>query len=125
MKRNKELFYKIADKIEAEPERYDQDTWGAQTACGTAHCVAGWAANLEGCRATGGLGAPSWGLVIPPNGEIQSVRYFAMGALGLTEEEADNLFCATWVPRLGLSVPEALRLLGEGVDLESVSDWDD
>jgi len=46
--RNRELFYRIAELIEANPELYDQRSWGGSTPCGTAQCIAGHAAALAG-----------------------------------------------------------------------------
>lgn len=50
-KLNIELLKKVRDKIATTPEAYDQRLWGrhAETApCGTAACIAGWAAHLSG-----------------------------------------------------------------------------
>lgn len=48
---NIELLKKVRDKIATTPEAYDQAIWGrsAEDApCGTAACIAGWAAHLSG-----------------------------------------------------------------------------
>lgn len=123
MKRNTELFDKIADQIEREPQSYDQETWGreAKTPCGTAHCVAGWAAALEGYLPMMGT---DWNFVMAPNdtGLTEGTRIEAaldvegVGAelLGLTEDEADALFHSDWEPGPNETVPEALRAIGDG-----------
>jgi hypothetical protein len=38
----------ILQAIEAEPESLDMDSWHKETACGTTHCMAGWAIHLAG-----------------------------------------------------------------------------
>lgn len=45
------LFRKVIKKLEAAPEAYNQNTWGQKSdiaPCGTAACIAGWAAHLSG-----------------------------------------------------------------------------
>jgi len=54
----------------------------------------------------------------------RTVREEAQRLLGLTDNEADVLFDAEWAPRSGMTVPEALRLLADGVFLSEVtSEW--
>ena len=135
-KRNRDLFYRIADQIEKEPTSYDQGFWCVTQAeyieelrfevefgdatqekldraldvpaseCGTVACVAGWA-----CFLTSGS------TMVPLDGWTRSAREL----LGLSSQEADLLFCDTWKPRPGLTVPEALRKLGDGASVEEVS----
>lgn len=45
------LLRRIIKKIKTNPEAYDQHVWGrkdSEARCGTAACIAGWAANLDG-----------------------------------------------------------------------------
>lgn len=45
------LLRRIIKKLETNPESYDQTYWGRyehEATCGTAACIAGWAANLDG-----------------------------------------------------------------------------
>jgi hypothetical protein len=46
--RNRDLFYAIAELVEQDPERHDQNVWERPVpeACGTIACVAGWACIL-------------------------------------------------------------------------------
>jgi len=47
------LLRRIIRKIETNPEAYDQGVWGRSDAiapCGTAACIAGWAAHLGGAK---------------------------------------------------------------------------
>ncbi len=120
MRRNTELFDEIADVIEAHPESYNQGTWG----CGSAFCVAGHAASLSGCKASTG---ESLAYIIPPedddtelpldnDGEI-TLNLWASKKLGLDYRE-DRLFDSEWLPPVGMTVPEALRAIGRGADIE-------
>lgn len=137
VKRNRELFYKIAAQLDREPESYDQETWGrreAKTPCGTAHCVAGWAAALGGYKSS--TKDSSWSFVVTPEQlklptskrMLVSRNVETLGAelLGLTEGEADALFDCGWEPGPRETVPEALRAIGDGapVNTEHMEDDD-
>ncbi len=45
---NAENLRTLAHELRADPESYDQSTWGYETECGTVACVAGHAAKLAG-----------------------------------------------------------------------------
>lgn len=45
---NAELSQRAIDHIEAHPEVFDQNSWGKETECGTAHCWYGWCLALAG-----------------------------------------------------------------------------
>jgi hypothetical protein len=45
---NIELLRKIQKAIDKNPDRFYMDDWHHETACGTAHCIAGWAQVLRG-----------------------------------------------------------------------------
>ena len=106
MERNEQLFRDVADAIEREPRRYDQRFLDIPTDCGTAHCIAGWGRVLATWEHSG---------------------YEVHALFGLTEDEAwgdydrSGLFCSYWRPHDGLSVPDALREIGEGAAIEDVS----
>ena len=127
LERNSELFEAIADAIELAPERYDQSDWalpgpddfeGLPTTellhrCGTKHCIAGWAVSLSTTEDTRNktkddVDRRGWGAV-------------ARERLGLSFDEADELFGQHWLPRAGMTVPEALRALAAGADVRVVS----
>lgn len=133
-KRNKELFQAIADQIRKDPHSYDQADWGCEskaTPCGTAHCIAGWAAQLSDGQflRSEHNGKPIYGLVIPHQKDFGkhpslramrsrlsktvSVSNYARVVLGLTDEDADKLFDANWQPHSydpdnGDTLPEAV-----------------
>lgn len=164
---NQELFNKIADVIEMEPDAYNQHEWAMLpksvdedddiivyiddaddareavdalgTLCGTRCCIAGWAVTLS---------AAERGLITPTFNENTGVTLYGeqtrvnpimwlralaeqtagsdspekAGArlLGIGPDEAAYLFHCEWRPRTGLSVPEALRKIGEGADVRDV-----
>ena len=118
--RNVELFDKIAKAIEDEPDRYDQAVYGGGGSCGTAHCVAGWAAALEGCTPK----MDTWCTVVLPDGTVDKIDSFAQKRLGLDEMDAEALFAAGWRPETR-SVPDELRAIGRGAEIEFCYDDDD
>lgn len=122
MERNLELFCKIADQIEEHPETYSQHEW----ACGTHGCIAGWAlvfshfvlnlAELERYIAAG-------------RAHVAATAATALGLRyrdDLETSEAALLFNGAWEPHEGLSVPDALRKIGEGAEIRDVTrpGWD-
>ena len=125
--RNTELFERIADEIEFFPESYDQQSWGMmiegakakQTACGTAFCIAGHASHLTGWLP---LHPGEWDNVVRPKGKDHvEVGAAARRELGLTDAEAEFLFDGDWKPKRKYTVPEALRAIGNGADILSVT----
>lgn len=120
MSRNTELFDAIADRIEAEPHRYDQSDWwtlardGAGNICGTAFCIAGWAVELTvgtmKDKTSDGL------MFLRPNGDYWADT--AAVQLGIDDDEADVLFGAAWMEGEQPSrVADALRRIGRGADI--------
>ena len=67
-------FIQVLDKIEAEPEHWEQSRW--HSSCGTKHCFAGWAQLMSGKE-------DGWGC---------TAREDAMEWLELTDVEAQHLF---------------------------------
>jgi hypothetical protein len=104
---NKELIKKITLQIEDNPESWDQTAWAEQGACGTTFCVAGWACELTGYsprfsdQARGAITS----VAVNESGEEVNIESHARAALGLSHEEAYELFFAP--------EPVALRLLKE------------
>jgi len=77
---NADMFRRVADAIQINPEGYDQQDFGTgDPICGSSCCVAGWAAYL----AEGG----------PVRGYIHAT---AVTALDIDSEESLVLFGATW-----------------------------
>ena len=98
---NTQLLRKIADQIEAEPERYDQTVWIDNLAimsgvpgetCGTRACIAGWAVMLSKTGRTHG-----------------TIKEAAGGLLRLTERESEELFSAGFMEGRESEVPAVLR----------------
>lgn len=124
-KRNSELFHRIADQVELDPESYDQTIWVGEgggwndSTCGTVACVAGWAVTLG--TQLGKLTNASW-------------KITATGVLGITDSEANLLFCENWMPDgaddgdddilRAKRVAEALRRIAEGELVSDVTDVD-
>jgi len=115
MKRNEELFRAVADQIEQHPESYNQRSIVGN--CGTTACIAGWALAIAHF-----------------DSRLDEVFDYhcatlneAVVVLGLTHKEAwgvdweGGLFGLGWRPHDGLSVPDALRKIGEGAAIEDVS----
>ena len=158
---NQELFNKIADVIEMEPDAYNQHEWAMLpksvdqdddiivyiddaddareavdalgTLCGTRCCIAGWAVTLS--AAERGLITPTFnentGVTlygeqtrVNPIRWLQTLAEQTAGSqqpdqagaklLGISTDEAAHLFRCDWRPQTSLSVPEALRKIGEG-----------
>jgi hypothetical protein len=158
--RNRELFEKIAARIEQDERKHYQSDWSnpkivegkeadvvvgdifvdceheTPNYCNTAFCVAGHAV-IEGCKAKLKLsiGRSMWsdsGFQIDRNWFFKNgvelntnrVPYEARVLLGLTQDESGILFGSDWEPRASMTVPEALRALGAGASIESVTDED-
>lgn len=125
--RNTELFNRIADAIEWFPEAYDQTSWGQLTddsPCGTAFCIAGHAGHEIGWKRSTALEDHEDGYSVqnPYNpDETAVVSELARLELGLTETESVFLFAGAWHPANELTVPEALRGIGHGLNILEVS----
>jgi hypothetical protein len=128
MKRTPEtidLMLKVADQIEEEPERYNQYYYVMDSPCGTQHCIAGWALVLSG-KAQVEIDTytdRAWTCIFVDleTGGWEDPVELGREALGLNEEEAWRLFGASWKPAENMSVPDALRKLAWGADIEDVS----
>jgi hypothetical protein len=101
---NVDLLDRTLAHIEANPQEWDQRDWR----CGTRMCFAGHAALLSGgvfpfsADDRGYVGdddhaPPKQYAVQLPDGSMQHVEDCAIGALGLTADEADHLFDDTYL----------------------------
>lgn len=85
---NRDLLNRIKTKIAHEPETFNMDSWHQRDTCGTAHCICGWAQTFSGISSEGS--------------DYQNEASFniKLGALllGITEEQANLLFFATYWP---------------------------
>lgn len=100
---NAEMFRRIADQIEKEPEKYNQRTYG--WSCGSPRCIAGWALVFSGKQ---------------PSGVLRPAQK-AAEILGINDREMRTLFIESWTPIRGLAVPDALRQIADGASVASVS----
>jgi hypothetical protein len=134
---NRKMFYQIADIIEENPERWNQDSWidnetgwidsnnsaiiynGTEYQCGTTQCVAGWAVllNHEGLSEDGSTdGALCFNddYVIS---RFSCEDWISVGArvLGLSEKDAAILFQVTDIeyPER-FDMPRVLREIADG-----------
>lgn len=119
-----DLIRAVADAIEADPESYEQDTFGEKTKCGTAFCICGQASWLLG-RARFYLNSKNvWrfgteaGELHFPNGEVYTIG----NLMGISRDDADCLFDMFWIPREPMTVPEALRSLADGTSVQDITD---
>jgi hypothetical protein len=123
MTRNVAAIVEVADWIDTHPHLHDQRYWASQTDCGTAFCVAGVRAHLDG-----------WHPLVA-DGELVDCRYIAADTgtetliadhakqrLGLTENEAAFLFSYQWQPAEDGTVGDALRRFAAGEPLLAVTD---
>lgn len=125
LKRNVALFDQVADAIETHPELYDQNHYGAPSAFGTKHCVAGWVAELTGCTPIRvWTWHQVWDEVYKRDGMRVRLENYARQQLGLTWSESwrlqdnrEGLFSRDWKPPEGETVPEALRRIGRGGEI--------
>jgi hypothetical protein len=100
---NLPLLRKVLDHIDAHPEEWHQANMGDEDdlKCGTPMCVAGWALAFTGCQ------SQHW------------TAWRAASALGLTDDEADDLFFNTLCPHeFGLDLSDtrgAVQLVAERI----------
>lgn len=99
---------------------------GVKHTCGTSHCIAGWAAALNDDKVLPTSGpyarhSDYTFIQIIDDGTIISTSDWATQELGLTYSEANLLFAASWRPVDNMSASDALRALGDGASIESVT----
>lgn len=141
------LLREVADYIGAHPDEYDQSTYGRRTPCGSAFCIAGTAVYLVAPDALvwapadeeGGdrgvystLDAAAVPADLRRTFHAVTIDEAARQALGLTSEEADQLFDGDWLP-VGIGnhssseehialVVDALYRVAAGATIDSVTD---
>jgi hypothetical protein len=108
--RSADLFRRVADRIERDPDSYDQATWVRIGECGTVACIGGHAL-LEAGEAADRTSTGGWA----------ECHALAQTLLGLTDRES-ILFHARWRPAPGMTVPDALRRLADGWPLAVVTE---
>lgn len=117
----------IADQIENEPNRFDMDSWGERLEdepCGSSMCIAGWACHLKPDieikwrdDSTGEFDTQELSNEVVIHGIKFNIRAAAANALGMSEEEAEDLFLASnerMTPRVAVAV---LRSMADGVSV--------
>lgn len=85
---NTELMLRVADAIEAHPERFDMSEWIYADPCGTSGCIAGWTV----MTACGDRLRVYNTKQITLDGHVAGTASLAQDLLGLDDETADNLF---------------------------------
>lgn len=91
-----ELAKRVSAHIHAHPDQHRQGDWYQETDCGTAACIAGWTAVLDGAELAknfyddGFVEASAVEGV--RTGGTTSIATYARVALGLTPDEAKELF---------------------------------
>lgn len=117
--RNEALFDKIAAQIEETPDLYNQDSWFEERSCGTAYCVAGWAAKLSGYRVYEDT-HPIYGyLLVMASKDSEPalpIAEVARSLLGLDDNEA-RIFNVSWMEGERSNVPDRLRAIGRGAEI--------
>lgn len=123
MQRNEDLFFVVADRVQFDPKSYNQERWAtvsSESMCGSVACIAGHGLMLTGW----GVSLVAYGTfykdgrVLQFGSDIQSV---AAIAFNLSTTESRVLFHGRWKPREGLTVSDALRLIGKGEKVSVVT----
>jgi hypothetical protein len=93
---NIEMFDFVLEKIEADPGSFAQNFWATRTECGTAFCIAGHAATLDGSKPlwdTGWTPRDNVAIsVLTPEGFEKLIGDHGREVLGLTELQAQFVF---------------------------------
>jgi len=93
---NVALLRETMDAVLAHQDQWDQAYWIRETECGTSYCFAGWVAALDGYTQTVRSSdlARRKALAGNASGETVVIRDHASERLGLTDEQAYDLFSA-------------------------------
>lgn len=102
---NHELFQKVLDQIKLHPEGHEQATY--ENSCGTTRCVAGWALHLH--NPTQPIEHTAQDVTGNPFGSYSAA---ARQLLGLTREEAEELFLDTMDNDEAVRITELYALKG-------------
>jgi len=136
---NTEMFVRIEQVIEANPEQHwqkyfetteeDREEWGEwqvvdvpQNACATTRCVAGWAVHLWGVdNGIEGELAEVTGQYAEIHNVYDDAAEVAQDILGLTPDQAGNLF----YDFNNFSALQAVKAYARGEEPKPVEDGDD
>jgi hypothetical protein len=95
---NIEALDRALAAIDADPDSWNQGSWAYKTSCGTAYCVAGWAAVQAGGQMIWGPEDDETGysdamlVRLPSSGTEVYIEDFAQSVLDLTDAQAGALF---------------------------------
>ena len=109
------LAQRVSAHVRAHPEQHAQGDWYQENNCGTTACVAGWTAILDGAELSKDFydnGFVEANRVRNANGTSRLIANYAQEALGLTRDEAKNLFYSR--ERAALTYLD--RLIAKGED---------
>lgn len=138
-----ERLRRVAYLIDRYDTNYDQSTWGScgegpalidlDTAvrpfCGTAFCIAGWTLLDAGYKAVFEPNRNEVDRFVRGEDTINAIytdiEQAAGAMLGLSIEDARDLFEPSWMPRPDISPHDALMALADGVSLRLVTDHHD
>jgi hypothetical protein len=87
--------YAVLDRIEADPEHWDQGKWSQIKECGTAMCFAGWACKLEGLTLAIEQQPVTNRFAENELANGDEIEATAVRILGITWDEAYELFVET------------------------------
>lgn len=113
--RNASLLRAVADKIESDPEHWDQARFTTRRisedpyqSCDTGHCIGGWAAALSGFNVNH-TSVAMMGRLLGLEFEEYNFLFFN----GMGQEEGSEVEVANW-----------LRAIADGADVEeSAPEW--
>lgn len=117
---NIELAEKVLKQVTEHPETHNQHEWGYRNSCGTSACLAGWAVYIAHPDAVVQWRTNPYDTstdqvacsVVPlGGGQRFDIATLAAEALGLDEDDADELF-------LTLDNEEAIEMLSEWIKEE-------
>ncbi len=113
-----DLARRVRAHIRSHPEQHDQSVFYLKSHCGTAACIAGWTAVLNGADLDTRYISRSDGLKatkvrMPSTDRFILIDDYAGGVLGLTDEESRDLFSGDTTEAEALAVLDALIADGE------------
>jgi hypothetical protein len=92
------VFDQALGQIKAEPHTWRQTSWGVETECGTAYCLAGHIVTQAGYQMVwepwdvGGVQRKAVSCVAPSGGRMKLISQVAQRLLGVNETQAEALF---------------------------------
>jgi hypothetical protein len=116
-----DLAKRVSAHIHANPDQHRQGDWYQEDDCGTAACVAGWTAVLDGAELSKNFYPDGFVEASAVEGALaggtRSIASYAREALGLTPDEAKELFFSR--ERRALSYLDGLIAAGEDAIAEA------